>query len=328
MSNSTYRAEVVELNLEKHPNADTLSLMRVGNYTVVVKTDVWKDRKKAVYIQPDSVVDTDRPEFSWVKKKDRFQRVTAKRFCGIVSYGFLAECPEDLNVGDDAAERLGVTHWNPPEETATDGQSDKAPPGVWEKYDIESARKTAYERLFKDGEPVYVTEKIHGAFARYVYIKDEDKLYVGTKNRWVKDEPSCIWWQALRNTPSINDFCRNNPGVVLNGEVYGHVKGFWYGKQKKCKFAAFDIRCGDRWFSPESFLAECKLYDVPTVPVIGEAMPFNFEEIEKLTNGPSLVPDSSNIREGVVIKPLVERYVPEIGRLFLKLVGSDYLLKS
>lgn len=56
MAESTHLVEIVPIILEKHENADTLSIARVYNYTVVVKTADWVGIDKAAYVCPDSVV--------------------------------------------------------------------------------------------------------------------------------------------------------------------------------------------------------------------------------------------------------------------------------
>jgi len=46
--------------------------------------------------------------------------------------------------------------------------------------------------------------------------------------------------------------------------------------------------------------------------------------IKKLSEGPSLV-GGTHGREGVVVKPVIERDNPAIGRVILKYVGDAYL---
>lgn len=68
---STHKAEVVPVVLEKHPNADSLSIVKVFGYTVVVNTKQWEGHTKAVYIVPDSLVDASRTEFSFLSKCEK-----------------------------------------------------------------------------------------------------------------------------------------------------------------------------------------------------------------------------------------------------------------
>jgi len=169
MGVDTHKAEVVPVVLEKHPNADKLSIVRVYNFTVVVNTEDWQGVEKAVYIQPDSVL-PDKPEYRFLKetgnlRKERdalndfvragvkpddydqqlaaieakidantkYLRITVRKLRGVMSMGMLLPAPEGSNIGDDVAEQLGITHYEPPAMDEIDGSrkhagSDVAPP--------------------------------------------------------------------------------------------------------------------------------------------------------------------------------------------------------
>ena len=64
-------------------------------------------------------------------------------------------------------------------------------------------------------------------------------------------------------------------------------------------------------------------YDVSTEVFEG---PFDLETIRKLSDGPTLIGGANHIREGVVVKPRIERTDPKVGRVILKYVGDAYLL--
>jgi hypothetical protein len=57
-------------------------------------------------------------------------------------------------------------------------------------------------------------------------------------------------------------------------------------------------------------------------------MPFDFEKLQKLADGPSLIPGANHMREGIVVKPVKERRHWKLGRVMVKMVGLDYLEKS
>src|SRR5271156_6314191 len=66
MGVDTHKVEVVPVVLEKHPNADKLSVVKVYNFTVVVNTADWQGVTQAAYVQPDSVM-PDTPEYRFLK---------------------------------------------------------------------------------------------------------------------------------------------------------------------------------------------------------------------------------------------------------------------
>lgn len=289
---STHRVEVVPVVLEPHPNADRLSVVKVWGYTCVVATDDWKGVDRAAYLPPDSVADCTRPEFAFLRQKPVFSadgqlvgrvddesitsaRVRAKKLRGVLSFGLLVPAPAGAAVGDDVAARLGVTHYDPDVKRAQGksglkfgGEVEKAPDVYHVKYDLEAGRRYA-QLLFAPGEPVLVTEKIHGANARYVF--HAGRMYCGSRTEWKKEFPSYdhltvegiaaqirkkgevseqaalaqageaieklrsqtkrrnLWWQALEATPALRAFCEANPDTVVYGEVYGQVQDLKYG---------------------------------------------------------------------------------------------------
>src|SRR5208337_5017830 len=154
MGVDTHKVEIVPVEMEKHPDADSLSIVRVYNFTCVVRTEDWKGVTKAAYVQPDSVL-PDKPEFRYMKETSKLRqerqelwdklqpdhesdlarddynqkiaaleakidantkylRVGVKKLRGVISMGMLLPCPEGLNVGDDAAELLEIGHYEPP----------------------------------------------------------------------------------------------------------------------------------------------------------------------------------------------------------------------
>lgn len=136
-----------------------------------------------------------------------------------------------------------------------------------------------------------------------------------------------MWWQVASDTPAIELFCQANPNYCLYGEVLGHNKGFPYDvtPESGLKFAAFDIlKPNGMWMAFPEFLETVKTYCIPHVPVIHEAIPFNFDEIVKMAEGLTLAPGATHIREGVVVHPIVERWDEKIGRVKLKVINPSY----
>lgn len=125
---SNHEAKVVRIQeILKHPNADSLGLVEVGGFQVVVRLDQFKIGDLAVYIQPDSIV-PQHPvyKFMWDGKEgidgivpEKYRRVTVRRFRKEWSEGLLMNLTDysiTANEGDDVADTLGIEHWNPPED--------------------------------------------------------------------------------------------------------------------------------------------------------------------------------------------------------------------
>jgi RNA ligase (TIGR02306 family) len=320
MTNSTHKVEVIEIErIEPHPNADRLDVVQIYGYTTCVVRGSFQEGQLAAFIPPDSVV----PETEAFAFLDGHRRIRAKKLRGIVSYGFLIPAPEGAEVGEDVAERLGVIHYEPPLPVSLGGDTVKAPDGYHPEYDVDALLR--YPEVFAEGEPVWVTEKIHGANARFTCVDGE--LFAGSRTQWKAENRSSVWWRATRVHPEIEAFCRAHEGMTLYGEVYGAVQNLKYGVPgNQVRFAAFDILDGTRWLDPREGHEVAP--ELPWVPIVGEGVPYGVETLRELADGPSLMPGATNIREGIVVRAQVERTHPEIGRVCLKVVSATYLEKS
>jgi RNA ligase (TIGR02306 family) len=347
---STHKCEVVPLMLEKHPNADTLSVCRVFGYTVCTGTEQWKGHEVAAYIPPDSLVDTRRSEFDFLKQEGKYYadsetastvireehtdyaRIRVKKLRGVLSYGMLCPAPAGAKLGDDVAEQLGVLHYEAPIACAgTGGEAEKPPEGHWPKYDVDSFQRYA-QQVFHANEPVICTEKIHGSSGRWVF--HNGRMYCGSRTEWKREFPSAdsertgaqnLWWRAMYHGVNVEDWCRAHPDIVVYGEVYGSVqKGFNYGLPKDVSIAVFDLRSGSDWVDHHA--ARLAAPELPWVPTVAECN-YDFNKLLALAEGKTLLNKAQHMREGIVVKPLHERSHDEIGRVQLKIVSASFLAK-
>jgi RNA ligase (TIGR02306 family) len=315
-----HTCDVVKVKLETHPNADSLSLVHVGDFQCVVKTENWKDGDLAVYIPPDSVV----PETKEFEFLGNHRRIKAKKLRGKWSVGLLIPAKPGDKVGDDCMERLGIIHYEPQihGHFTTGGDNVMPPPGFFPKYDVFNFRK--YSQLFQDGEEVITTEKLHGASCRFTCINDI--MYCGSRNFWKYEDPKNLWWKALSNCPVLDAWLRHHQDLAVYGEVFGNVQNLKYGATNgQIYFAAFDILRGDTWLDFDE--ARGIGAPLPWVPLVFRGK-FDKAQILELAEGDSKWPGASHYLEGVVVKPVHERTDKEIGRLQLKIVGNRYLSKS
>lgn len=78
---SEFHINVVEIGtIEKHPNADTLSITSVDGYPCIIRTGEFTEGDRAVYIPVDSILPKDEPRWEFLAGH---LRVKAKKLRGI-----------------------------------------------------------------------------------------------------------------------------------------------------------------------------------------------------------------------------------------------------
>jgi RNA ligase (TIGR02306 family) len=199
---SDFHCEVVEVkNVGRHPNADTLSIADANGQPVIFRTGDFKEGDLAVYVPVDSIV-PDTEEWAFL---GGHRRIRAKRLRGVFSMGLLTAIREGMTLGQDVQEAMGIEKYEP-EIHAGHGKGGKVLPGdsepdpgfLPEYTDIEGWRR--WQRVLEPGEEVVLTEKIHGANARFVYR--DGRLWVGSRTQ-IKRKPGTVdasQWFAVFTT--------------------------------------------------------------------------------------------------------------------------------
>lgn len=360
---STHEVRIVKVGpVTPIEGADSIVLTMIWDYPCVVKRGQFQEGDLAAFIEPDTKVPLNRIEFSFLdtgKGRD-FERITTRRFRGQQSYGLLLPAPEGMVEGDNAWDHFGVERYEPPPPRGSLGGPTDAMSGLCETgpevnapvYDLENIRKNNSVLVEGEDDVIY-SVKIHGQNARYVF--DGNDMFCGSRTTWkkrpgkfiktvtVKDEvtgeevpkdilaPNSNWWQTLEDNPWIETWCRNNPGKVLYGEVYGtRCQGaqFAYGKPEGVfGFAVFDILVDGKWVDNERLIDDAELMAGigETVPVVYRGK-HNKELLWKLSEeSDEKIFPGQKIREGLVVKTPKERIHPKVGRIALKNVSDKYL---
>lgn len=246
-----------------------------------------------------------------------------------------------VDLGMDVTDYLGIVKYEPPIPTHMSGEVFNAS-GYTLKYDIENLKK--YPHIIEDGETVVVTEKIHGTWACFGYHPDVEQPIVTSKGlsgrglafQHNEQNENNLYVRTFKKFEYALEAAKQSfPGepVYLLGEIFGRgVQDLQYGAMEP-DFRLFDVYVGapgqGNYISAHSFAVwSAEQLGVTAVPHL-HIGPFDRELIEQLTNGTETVSEkSTNIREGVVIKPMIERYDDQIGRVVLKNVSENYLLRK
>ena len=220
----------------------------MGLYRAVVAKGVYRTGDTAVYIPEQSVLPA--PLIEELGLTGRLagsdsDRVRAVRLRGELSQGIVCRprVLADVDLaraaaeGTDFAERLGITKWVPPVPPTMSGEVESAP-GLLPWVDIENIQR--YPDIFTPGEPVVLTEKLHGTACLLTYAADGERVFVsskgfGAKSLALREDPRNLYWRAVRGHGVADTAARlaerlGASRVGIFGEVYGAgVQDLTYG---------------------------------------------------------------------------------------------------
>ncbi|MFH8341389.1 RNA ligase (ATP) [Streptomyces sp. AM6-12] len=347
---STLRVTAEVLTVHEHPNADALELAQVGLYRAVVAKGAFRSGEVALYIPeqallPDELID----ELGLTGRLAgaAANRLRAVRLRGELSQGIVCR-PKALDgvdlaaaavEGTDFAERLGITKWVPPVPPTMNGEVEPAPELLpW--VDIENIQR--YPDIFAPGEPVVLTEKLHGSACLLTYVAGEDRVYVsskgfGARSLALKEDPRNLYWRAVHahGVPEAAARLAGRLGarrVGVFGEVYGAgVQDLTYGadgRRETLGYAVFDVSAEIegtvRWLDTDVLDGE-----LPVVPRLYSG-PYDIDRVFSVASGRETVSGRElHLREGVVIRPATERYSAVTGgRAIAKAVSPAYLTRK
>lgn len=348
---STLIVEVCEVEeIASHPNADKIERIRVKNWWCISGIGQYKVGDKVVYVPPDAVLPLSLSDKWGITKycvpiKDsKSVRVRASRFRGVSSFGTIQNLDDPTwSIGLDVKDYYGITKYEPPIKV-NDGEAAE-PVAAFHAYTSIEALGN-FPNVFEEGEEVIVTEKIHGTNSRVgiVFTKLENGEHewefmagshsIRRKEFNEKGQRSKYWWPLSDELKEkLTNLVKNKNvqfAVILFGEIFGEsVQDMTYG-QKGLGYRLFDISIDGDYLSYDEMIALASELGIETVPILKRTN-YSLKEMDLLVDGPTTVCDISSInepfkgREGIVIKPKIERFDPILGgRAILKYVSVDY----
>lgn len=332
-----------------HPNADRLDMARLSSmtYQFVIAKNGYQAGDLVVYFPIDSLLPAEVVEKLGLtgKLSGREQnRVKTVRLRGEISQGIVI-APDailesgfaDLYIGQNLTDVLGVTKYEPPVINNQDGNLVRLPELVG-VYDVENAERyqAAVEAYLMD-QPVYISEKVEGSHFAASILAD-GKVVVSQRNYAIDPVPNKLhtWHKVAQQfqLESVLPALKAQLGgqvVTLRGEVLGPgVQGNLY-QLKDHTIRFFEVEVDGSPLDASTFLAIADQYQLPTVPVISVGVRLRDwlagQTLAQASDGPSALLESQ-LREGVVIRPLQEAEAPTLGRVILKQRSPAYLATS
>jgi len=333
--------------LEKHENADTLEIARVLGWQCVVKKGEFKENQLIVFFEVDSLL-PELPELEFMR--DKKFRVRTIKLRGQFSQGLIMplsildgkKFPDDTREnpiyewreGQEVTGLLGVKKYEPYIPPNLAGEIKGNFPGFLQKSDQTRAQilRPLLEKY--KGLKCSISEKIDGSSVTF-YIRDGE-FGVCSRNLELKETKENSIWKWARKYDVENKLRQLNKNVAIQGEIVGpginkntlaltYLDIYFYD--------AFDIATY-KYYDLNDFkvLVENKL-KLKTVPIISYDFQLidNIDELVKLSIGPSVI-NPKGIREGIVVRPLIEIYDTTVmeennGRISFKVLNPEYLIK-
>lgn len=230
------------------------------------------------------------------------------------------------------------------------------------KFDVENIKN--YPHLINLGEPVLATEKLHGTLMAIVLTNEIDDQVpdtfstVGERSSrritaFVSSKGLIRRGVFLKNTDEnkdnvyirkFNELNKNDKiletfdevhrneqtTMFFLGELYGRgIQDLAYDGLAAHQFRVFKVGymvgAEERYLSRKETEIVCDQFGLPLVPVL-DYFDFNYERVAELTGGQSTL--GGNIREGIVIEPVIPRLDARIGNVWLKSISEQYLLRK
>lgn len=353
---SDFSVPIIKLGeVQRHPNADTLSFTKVFGEEVVFRTGDFKEGGLAVYVPVEAVIPMTVRGTEFLGSEARHRRIKAKRLRGLYSEGLLL--PLNVLGGDqpasywkegmDVARILNIVKHEDTLPAMLGGtgskgrynETTKSPVDIPE-FDAEPFSRQGWR--IKASDQVVVTEKLHGTQVRFiihekkvhvgshrVFWKDDRRLFARARNLWRRvwgksQYPQNLYWKLARQLElkQLTKLEHAN-SMVFYGEIFGDVQDLKYdhelGRASFRCFAIYDLDVGYfvPWDMVESY---CEVFGLQTVPVLYKG-PADPAAIRALVEGQSILAPKQ-LREGVVVSKADDQAVR------LKWVSRAYKLRK
>jgi hypothetical protein len=365
--------------------ADKIENIKLGEWSVVSQKNQYKVGDLVIMIRPDAILPYDLIEKYQVREfLKKGARVRVVRLKGCYSECLLLPINEleDSHLcqeGEEVSEVLGIEKYEEPERVQSNEPSIPKVYFQWKKiysfkmwksylnYLFHQRKKKKLNanpnffkyhkfenkknvKIFKEGDPVVITEKIHGTNFRCGLVRktnftlkekikrffrlpvNEFEFLYGSHNVQLTGSSKKGYYDTNVYLEAVGKYNLESllkelhelyeGDVIIYGEVYGPTiqKGYEYGLTER-KLAIFDIQIDGEYVENDIFNLLCKRLDLPTVPFLYDG-PYSEEVCQKYTTEVSVI-DNKTVREGCVVKcPSGNRH-----RIF-KSINPEYKIKQ
>jgi RNA ligase (TIGR02306 family) len=329
------------------PGADKIETALVDGWTVVVQKELHETGDRIVFVEVDAIL-PDIPEFEFMRP--RGFRVKTIRLMKQLSQGLIfpmsildgkkfktddRENPTyGFYAGADVTELLGIVKYEPKVSTCLSGIAKGAFPSFIPKTDEERIQNVLQILEEFKGEQFYVTEKLDGT-SMTCYLKDGE-FGVCSRNLDLERNETNLYWKVARKhciETKLRDYFNDTgielavQGELIGSGVHGNKYGFVEGDNEFRLYNVYNITFHRYLCYGEVMDFARSLFHMVPIILHIKSMNHTLESILDLADGTSVM-SSDTLREGIVVRPMVERFYPPIGRLSFKVVSNKFLEKN
>lgn len=311
----------------KHPRAEKLELAACEGlgFQFCIPKGNYEIGQEVLYFPVDTILPEEFKTKMGLRAPGRIKTIQLR---GEYSQGFVFPLSEAKKIFDCDFKTLPVeeitlffhaTKYEPPQKFVSAGELLPLPEGQG-IYDIENIDR--YVDVWQDllDKDCVVLEKIEGT--NISISKKEGELFVCQRANSIKEKEGIAnaYWEAARKSKLLDKIqYLPDSDIVLMGELIGPSIQSNIYKLSEPKILIFDIRINGRWQDYKTFKKICQDLDVEVVPEIAQGRLrdiLNGKTVEEYADGFSKL--FNTLREGIVVKPLVEEFHPKLRRVILK----------
>lgn len=333
--------------IEPIEGAERIELAYVLGWQCVVNKGQFKPMDTAVYFEIDSFLPI-RDEFEFMRSSSYRKtdvmgegfRLRTMKFRGQFSQGLLLpisafpEIPENIALGADVTEILGVKKWEIEEKVTTGGTVIGNLP--LDVPHTDETRVQAEPDLIADfaGLEYYISTKMDGS-SHSVSI-DEEGFHVTGHNYEYKDDGKSAFYELVKRDgieEKVRKYYEENGLHLLTIQGELCAPGIQKNRLKlsRPEWYVFTIRLDGKRLGLKKMQEICESLNLQMVPIeeIGVDLPSKYPTVEALLERADGDYPKGGKKEGIVIRPTEPVFNERIsGALSMKVVSNKYLLKT
>lgn len=334
------------------PDADRIEIALVLGWQCVVEKGKFKVGDKAVYFEIDSFL-PEKEEFEFLRKssfKDsdilgKGFKLKTQKFRGCISQGLLMPLDElgitnDLQVGTDLTEQLGIVKWEVAERATTGGTIIGTLPDFIPKTD-ETRIQSEPELIDDFGDKLfYISTKMDGS-SHSVGLDSEGVFHVCGHNFEYKDDDKSSFYRFVKKNeieeklrkylPMMGFLGKEVKTIAIQGEFCGEGIQKNRLKLKQPKWYVFTVNVNDERVDLLKMICVCSMLGLDFVPIeeYGTDLKAKYPDVDSLLARAAGNYPNAGPKEGIVIRPVYPCYNERIcASLSFKVINNQFLLKN